>query len=181
MSKILRYAGVGPRSSPAPVLETMTKLAYDLSSMGWHLSSGWGRGADTAFAKGAPVHMQVQWVPWYGFNGSNEHAPFQDCPMTPELMKIASEHHPYWRSMKLITQRLMCRNVGILLGSKLDQQVDMLVYWQSEKDENSFESGTNHTRRVANTWGIPSFNIRTESDQKALCEFVNQREDALNV
>jgi hypothetical protein len=173
---ILRYAGIGPRKTPDDQLEIMGSIAQQLAESGWHLSSGWGHGADQAFGTHAPANQQTQWIPWPGFNGASREAPFVHVRVTDDKENIAAPHHPYWGNMKLHTRRLMCRNVDILLGDQLDQQVDMVVYWQSEAHDQSFNSGTNHTRRMANTWGIPSFNIRHEADQKDLCKYVEYLE-----
>ena len=40
----LLYAGVGSRTTPRDVLETMTVMAAWLGRRGWHLHTGWGCG-----------------------------------------------------------------------------------------------------------------------------------------
>lgn len=179
--RILRYAGIGPRATPPDQLRVMGDLAGILAAAGWHLSSGWGAGADQAFGRHTPIESQTQWLPWAEFNGADTKPPFVVVAYSRQMGRIAAEHHPYWGNMRSLTRDLMTRNVAILLGQNLDQQVDMVVYWQSEKDEKSLTSGTNHTRRIADSWGIPTFNIRLEAEQTALIEFVARMEETVQV
>jgi len=176
--RVLRYAGIGPRKTPSDQLEVMTHIAGQLSLSGWILSSGWGEGADQAFGIGAPVDKQIQWLPNTGKNYILE-APFRWASMAPAMSQIASQFHPYWNNMKPYTKALMERNVAILFGEQFHQYVDIVIYWQSAEDDQSFTSGTNHTRRIARAHEIPCFNIRIPDEQKALCDFVAKMEAGL--
>ena len=48
-----RYAGIGSRSTPEPVLEHMHQVAHAMAEAGWTLRSGAAQGADSAFETGA--------------------------------------------------------------------------------------------------------------------------------
>ena len=174
MPKTLRYAGIGPRTTPQPTLEVMTTLAANLCTNGWHLFSGWGTGADQAFALGAAEDCQTQWVPWTGFNKSWDSPPFKTCDFNAAVLEIAASHHPYWDNMYDSTKKLTARNVAILLGDNLQEPVSFLVYWQTAEAENAKASGTNHTRRVAKTWGIPTFNLRMFEEITGLVTLVDR-------
>ncbi len=65
----LIYAGIGARATPRPVLRNMTTMAAWLAKTRWHLASGGAKGADTAFAGGAPAEKRTLYLPWRGYNG----------------------------------------------------------------------------------------------------------------
>ena len=52
-SKTLRYAGIGSRITPTPVLDLMRRISARLSSIGYTLLSGGAAGADSAFSAGS--------------------------------------------------------------------------------------------------------------------------------
>ena len=83
----LIYAGIGARATPGPVLADMTKMAAWLARTGWHLATGAARGADTAFAAGAPAGRRTLYLPSPGYNGHGEpncHVPSPAAgPATP--------------------------------------------------------------------------------------------------
>lgn len=173
----LRYAGIGPRITPQDKLRVMTDAAIQLDQGGWHLVSGWGRGADQAFGLGAKIRNQTQWVPWNGFNGATTHDPFKIMEVNPEVERIAKHHHRGWAKLNDIHRLLLMRNVCILLGNQVDQTVMFILYWQSAAKEKSYHGGTNHSLRIASSWGIPSFNIRDKEDREAASTFVVEAEN----
>ena len=84
----LTYAGIGARATPSSVCADMTVIARWLArtrvpATGWHLHSGGAKGADSAFAEGAPAGQRTIFLPWPGYNGhlarvrvDDQHRPF---------------------------------------------------------------------------------------------------------
>ena len=66
----LTYAGIGSRQTPRGILDIMTRMATWLAGQGWYLHSGGAKGADTAFADGAPVADRTQFLPWVAYQRS---------------------------------------------------------------------------------------------------------------
>lgn len=174
------YGGIGPRKTPLTVLPLLTEIASQLAGSQWLLRSGHGKGADQAFGVGAPTNLKEIFLPEAGFND----APHYDCykvvteshQAAERISKIASMHHTKYDTMRPAYQRLMDRNVNIILGEHADSPVDFVVYWQSEEGAADYFGGTNHSLRIASTWGIPTFNIRLDAELAALVEFVNQKD-----
>ncbi len=59
----MTYAGIGARATPGAVLSDMTKMAAWLARTGWHLNTGGAKGADSAFAEGAPSGLRTLFLP----------------------------------------------------------------------------------------------------------------------
>ena len=125
------YAGIGARATPSSVLVDMTVIARWLArtrvpATGWHLHSGGAKGADTAFAEGAPAGQRTLFLPWPSYNGHRG----PDCVALsgPELracMDIAADLHPAWNRCSRTVRKLHARNVAILLLETLDRPGDL--------------------------------------------------------
>jgi hypothetical protein len=175
MGKILRYAGIGSRETPAHILESMTSIGEQLAPK-WLLRSGFADGADNAFAQGADNlggAMEL-FLPWAGFNGAPKDDPrFIVPPMTDALMELAATHHPAWDRCSQGAKKLHARNGCQILGLNLDTPSDMVICWTPG---GLGKGGTGQAIRIANLWGIPVFDLAVFEDQLALCDFVKQAE-----
>ena len=89
--KSLRYAGIGSRSTPEPVLQIMHRVAHRLSEMGYTLLSGGAGGADSAFEAGCFSKKEI-YLPWPGFR----HLRGRHCVTLPssEARRVAEVIHP---------------------------------------------------------------------------------------
>ena len=162
----LVYAGIGARATPAAVLADMRVIAEWLARTGWILSSGGADRADTAFASGAPAGQRTIWLPWRGYNGHSG----TDCRvLSPAAMSasmaIAAGLHPAWDRCSPAVRKLHARNAAVL-GVTLDRPVDAVIAWSAE---GRAEGGTGMAIRIAETHGIPVFNLGSMSP-RAVCE-----------
>ena len=177
MEKI--YAGIGPRNTDPRILDVMFQLAGELEEMGWKLRSGHGRGADQAFEAGVKLGANKEiWLPNKNFNGAYIEFPhYHVSSLSPVIKRIAAEHHGGYYKCSPYIQRLFDRNVNILLGAEAlkHQESAFVVYWQPEENKIDNYGGTNHSLRIARTYGIPTFNIELGHERQALGEFVNGR------
>jgi len=153
----LTYAGIGARATPKAVLADMTAIAAWLARTGWRLSTGGARGADAAFANGAPESKRTIHLPWPGYNGHRR----PDCraPSPSELaawMNVAASLHPAWHRCSPAVRKLHARNAAILLGPALDRPVDAAVAWTPE---GRIVGGTGLALRVAADRGVPVLNL----------------------
>ncbi len=168
----LTYAGIGARATPAPVLADMTVMAGWLvrtrvPATGWHLHSGGAKGADTAFAEGAPAGQRTIFLPWTGYNGLRgpdclvlSGSEFRTC------MEIAADLHPAWDRCSRSVRKLQARNVAILLSETLDRPVDAVVCWTAA---GLVAGGTGMAIRIAEAHGIPVLNLGSMSP-RTVCE-----------
>ena len=169
---ILTYAGIGARATPSSVLADMTVMARWLArtrvpAAGWHLHSGGAKGADTAFAEGAPASQRTLFLPWPGYNGHRG----PDCVALSgsELracMDIAADLHPAWDRCSQSVRKLHARNVATLLDRTCDRPVDAVVCWTAG---GLVAGGTGMAIRIAGAHGIPVLNLGSMSP-RTVCE-----------
>lgn len=171
ITKKLRYAGIGPRNTPLDVCEQLVHVARQMDQQGWIVRSGHAQGADQAWACGhGPANREI-YLPWHSFNHEGELPEgFQVSPVTPQLEAVARVAHPGWSNLRQGGQKLMMRNVSIILGHELDDPVKFVAYWAPQR---KVQGGTGNAVRLASLYGIPGFNIAYEDDQQAMSEFVD--------
>ena len=168
----LTYAGIGARATPSSVCADMTVMARWLArtrapATGWHLHSGGGKGADTAFAEGAPASQRTLFLPWPGYNGHRG----PDCVALSgaelrHCMAIAADLHPAWDRCSQSVRKLHARNVAILMGRTCDRPVDAVVCWTAG---GLVAGGTGMSIRIAEAHGIPVLNLGSMSP-RTVCE-----------
>ena len=157
-----RYAGIGSRQTPAPVLEQMRSIGAAMAEAGWLLRSGAAQGADSAFEAGAADaggHREI-WIPWDRYNDRTpDHgravriARHNDANRT-----IAARQHPRWNVLGAGAQKLMVRNVHQILGDDpaSPDPVDLVICWTPR---GTGSGGTGMALRLANDHGIPVIDL----------------------
>ena len=163
----LVYAGIGARATPASTLADMTVMAGWLARTRWHLATGGAKGADSAFAAGAPAGRRTIWLPWRGYNGLQG----PDCRVLSSAalsacMEIAALLHPAWNRCSPAVRKLHARNAALLLSNTLDSPVDACVAWTAD---GRIEGGTGMSIRIAGDHGIPVLNLGSMSP-RTVCE-----------
>ena len=152
----LVYAGVGARKTPKPVLAVMRRMAWYLVEKGWHLNTGGSDGADTAFVEGSPVACTV-FLPWPDYNGWTG----PECVALSEkalakLQPFAAAHHDAWERCSPRVRNLHARNVAVIGGVGITPPASAVVCWTMR---GRVEGGTGVAIRLAETAGIPVFNL----------------------
>jgi hypothetical protein len=171
ITKRLKYAGIGPRSCPIETCEGIVDVARQLHEQGWIVRSGHAQGADQAWACGHSPATREIYLPWRGFNLEGDMPEgFSISPVTPQLEAVARVAHPAWDRLRPGSQRLMMRNISIILGPNLDDPVEFVAYWSPTR---SVQGGTGNAVRLATLYGIPDFNIALEEDQQDMSRFVD--------
>ncbi len=163
----LIYAGIGARATPEHVVADMTVMAEWLAHAGWHLASGGAKGADTAFAGGAPAEKRTLYLPWRGYNG---HGGLDCRVLSPSeleaCMSLAARLHPAWNRCSPAVRKLHARNAAVVLGPRLDRPVHAIVCWSPDGE---IVGGTGMALRIAAEHGIPVLNLGVLSPRTA-CE-----------
>lgn len=173
LMKPLKYAGIGPRQCPIDVCESMAHVARQLAEQNWWLRSGHAQGADQAWEIGHGPKNREIYLPWQSFNnpfhyGANEG--YYISPHTPAIEAVAKIVHPAWHRLNQGGQKLMMRNVSIILGHELDDQVQFVAYWSPDR---KVQGGTGNAIRLTSLYGIPSFNIAFQEDQEEMSQFID--------
>ncbi len=170
-----RYAGIGSRGTPAPVLALMTRLAARLAAHGYTLQSGGAPGADMAFEAGAGMYKTI-FLPWPHFQSRGAAPTDRDRP-DAEAYRIAATLHPVWTRLSSAAQALMARNVHQILGADLRSPVDFVACWtpdgcESERERSRATGGTGQAIALADRWGIPIYNLARPTAMARLAEQV---------
>lgn len=178
----LSYAGIGSRKTPVDVLEIMGLIGQQLAPM-WTLRSGFADGADQAFSNGAfNAGGQAEiYLPWRRFNEAptrSEDGRFVDMAWingtNPELyrhaMLLAEKHHPAWYHCSRTVQIMHTRNVFQVLGEDLQSPATMVVCWTPSGFGGG---GTGQALRIAQSHGVPVFDLALPTKVEELCAFVS--------
>jgi len=160
----MKYAGIGSRETTPRILAQMEQLAERLANAGWTLRSGGADGADMAFenghhAAGGTQNLEV-YLPWNGYNGRqacDEHGTIVlDTATREQAETIAGRLHPSWHRCRRGARALHARNVAIIQGRDLDDDVDAVVCWTRD---GKATGGTGMGIRIARERDIPVFNL----------------------
>lgn len=157
----MKYAGIGSRETPQDILDKMTCIAKHLSEKGYILRSGGAKRADSAFEKGCD-----------SVNGEKEIFYSEDA--TKDSIELALKFHPNPEALKKkgdYTLGLMGRNMLIVSGQNLDDDVDFVVCWT--KDGLS-SGGTGQALRYCESKGIKVYNLFFPEVEKELLEMSNR-------
>lgn len=150
-----KYAGIGARTTPAPILRAMNQLSMILDRKGFLLRSGGAGGADTAFEK-----------------FSNYKEIFRAGDATSDSEKQAMKYHPNPMAIKKdYVKKLLGRNLMVVSGKYLDDPVDFIVCWTPKGE---IVGGTGHTIRYAKSLGIKVYNLAIKEDIKDLKEMIKE-------
>lgn len=158
------YAGIGSRETPSSVLEQMTRIGSYMGKRSYILRSGHAMGADRAFEEGCDI-----------VNGEKEiwHPDGAYYPLHDWATDMASGvcwEYPL-EKMRGYSIKLITRNMYQIFGedNKEDERVDFVVYWcrGDVMEKGSKSGGTRYGVRIAKEYGIPTYNLRTESKEFA--------------
>jgi hypothetical protein len=154
------YAGIGSRETPLEVQALMTGLATWLEQRGFTLRSGGAEGADNAFARGvAQASARELYSPWHGFGQPQyeaESVVVTDLPNFTAIQAVAERHHPNWPACRAGARKLHSRNVLQVLGKTLTSPSLAVLCWTRD---GKHSGGTGQALRIADTHGVPVFNL----------------------
>ncbi len=123
MKKIFRVACIGSREISDKTFDILKEIGKQIAIRGWEIASGNALGSDFAYASGANeidpglVHL---FLPWPSYN-SNQLVPGNKCHLDskPEWKVIAKYYHPKYGSLTQGVQKMMDRNIGIIINSNI--------------------------------------------------------------
>lgn len=176
MPKTLYYAGVGSRETPQEYMELLFEIAYQMAPT-WTLRSGAADGADTAFYQGAmnakgPVEI---FLPWEGFNDfTTQDEGFYVPDYSTELLNIAAQFHPAWKSCSAGAKKMHARNVCQVAGLDLNTKTDLVICWTKDGKRSG---STGQALRIAEYLEIPIFDLAI-GDLNDLQSLVNGMEES---
>lgn len=158
------FTGIGSRNISKEETEFIHYVARKLYLYKYTLRSGGANGSDRAFeSQFKKKHMKEIYLPWQGFNNST--SDLYDLPNLAMASKIASEFHPMWDNLKESVKHLHTRNVYQVLGKDLESPSEFIIFCADEDVDGNVSGGTGQAIRIADWYGIPRFNIRTQPNE----------------
>lgn len=147
------YAGIGSRQTPQDTQDEITQIASELEKRGYILRSGRAKGADQAFERGVknPDNKIV-----YGVS---------DCEpwCLDEVTKVLPKNRTPIELMNDYTQKLLGRNMKIILGDNASVPVEFVICWTPVLEP---EGGTGYGIRCAKAHWIPVYNLLSPEDKE---------------
>jgi hypothetical protein len=135
----------------------MERVGRRLAELGYTLRSGSALGADAAFERGCDrAHGSKQiFLPRIHYNGRLDGIELGD---SAQAQAIAAQFHPAWDGLPPSHKRLLARNVGAILGPKLDK-ADASAFVVAWTHDGRVVGGTGHALRIAEGYGVPVVNL----------------------
>jgi hypothetical protein len=179
------YAGIGSRSTPAPILTLMTALALKLGlEHGWTLRSGGAAGADTAFSRGADTAKikGSKALDKEIYRPKQERASYRkeinsyDPLVWDAATEIARESHPAWDRCSAFAKLLHTRNVFQVLGKDLAIRSKVVICWtpdgvEKAEDTTIASGGTGTAIRIAGRYGVEVINLANPKSHKRMMDW----------
>ncbi len=170
----MKYAGIGSRETPANVLQVMSDIAVLMAIDGHICCTGAALGADQAFANGANrVHGAIELsIPWntYEFAWSctlhNVKSTAYDANVHKAAADSVHKFHPYAAKLKQGAFKLHARNYLIIDGCAL------VICWTTD---GKASGGTGQGIRIAESLGIPVYNLGNAEVLQAFVDRINAR------
>ena len=178
------FAGIGSRTLPEQASARIEKIANFLAQKGVKLSSGGSMGADAIWAKPFRPEGRRIFLPWNGFN---------HWVLGPHVHVLTEEQYTLCKNVcKLVvpgllkkpaaSQKLLVRNVAIILGANTDEPVDFVMSWTPNGTDSG---GTGMAMAVARGYGIPVYNLGNMDKEmydslNTIGELLSERSEAAN-
>lgn len=161
---------MGSRTLTATDAARIKVIGELLLALGICGASGNALGNDKEWDK----YIFVQhFLPWNGYNDGYETKDakmlsLENCPesLRMEAARIAEEHHPAWDRLKRGGRAMHTRNVFQALGTALSPETmaDVTIYCAEESPARVVKGGTRTAVEISRSYGIPTFNLRFDSD-----------------
>lgn len=147
-----------------------------LNRLGYTGRSGGAPGMDNNWALNMKECQVI--LPNNGFqglyhNGSSilalEYAPIS---LHKKAIMLAREHHHNWEYLNEWARKAHTRNVMQVLGATLEDHSEFTVYAAPETKYGKVSGGTATAVAISRSYGIPTYNLRIESQYEALLAFL---------
>lgn len=172
------YAGIGSRSTPAPVAAFMEQMAWRLTRCGYKLRCGASVGAEAAFSRGCTKAggSHEIWLPHKGFNGYDE----SGLVAGDRHHAMAAKVHPLWKYLSPELKQMVASRVALVLGDQMRRPVEFVICWTQDGFDGSAGAGvaTGHSHfsiMLAASHSIPVFNLSHTTSYQRLLAYLRRR------
>lgn len=180
-----RVTLVGRKDCPGWAVAWAREFGYHLAEQGVPGDSGSAAGMDQAWEQGYYDFMDLSgakrlfrsWLPYNGFNKRYANGceflvlSERQKEMAYQMLEV-SGLIPDIRTAVDWYQRYMLRNVYQLMSMEW-RKSQACIYWHSKTNIDEQTGGTAVTVKLARYLGIPTYNLQSAEERKALCERFN--------
>lgn len=165
----------GNKEAPPSVIETIKQLCIKLESLGYTIRSGGMDGIDSEVEKVAKK-MEL-YLPWKAFSGKDSKLYYID----ETTLQAAKAYSPTFDNLKPAIQSFLAKNARMVLGSKLNSNALFLLCWSEDgaelkKDVVAGTGNVGHVIKIANSIGMPVFNLGKEGSKERLENYLSSIE-----
>lgn len=159
-------AGIGSRTTPAPIQAKMADMFEWFAQQGFMMRSGGANGADKACEEG--------WDRIPDAARGVKEIYTAEKPLEAWWIACAEHFHPNWPACTEYARKLHARNTPIVLGpnENLAHKSDAVVCWTKNGKDHG---GTGQGIRIANHFQIPVFNLFDATAEEKLWAFLQER------
>lgn len=149
----VRFAGVGARATPEPVLALMREVGGLLSDESWGLRTGEAIGADSAFREGVEATGRSGEI----FTIKKRlDIPGSVFDLRPVHLRMLNSVHPKPDRLSETGRKLMARNGSQVFGTDFREPSDLVICWTIGGKGGG---GTGQAIRLAKSVGIPVLDL----------------------
>jgi len=149
----IRFAGVGSRDTPAPVLALMREVSASLAEEGWRLRTGEAVGADSAFREGAEAVGRAGDIFTIKLRPD---IPGSIFDLRPVHLRMLNSVHPKPERLSETGRKLMARNGSQVFGTDFTEPSDLVICWTVGGKGGG---GTGQAIRLARSVAIPVLDL----------------------
>ncbi len=166
------YVVTGNRDTPASVLADIKELVIKLEGLGFITRTGGMDGVDQA-AEEASKNLEL-YLPWKDFNKKETKLYWND----KAALQAAKVYSPVFDNLKPAIQAFLAKNARMVLGTSFNSNCLFLLCWsedgaEAKKDVTARTGNIGHVILIANSIGIPIFNLGKEDAKQRLLNYLS--------
>lgn len=169
------YVVAGNKDAPASIIEDIKEFVKKIEGLGYITRTSVMSEVETE-TESIAKNMEL-YLPWNGFNEKESKFYFND-----DLSKqAAKKYSPVYDSLKPVIQTFLAKNARMVLGQKLNSNALFLLCWSEDgvehkKDVTARTGNIGHIILIANSIGIPVFNLGKEGTKERLQNYLSKFE-----
>lgn len=172
------YVVTGNKDAPASVLDDIKELVTKLEKLGFTTRTGGLEGIDQV-AEDTSKNIEL-YLPWNGFNNKQTKLYWNDKAslQAAKIYQAAKAASPVFESLKPAIQAFLAKNARMVLGTKFDSGCLFLLCWsedgaETKKDVTARTGNVGHVILIANSIGVPIFNLGKEDSKQRLLNYLS--------
>ncbi len=169
------YVVTGNKDASSSIIEDIKQFVIKLEDLGYTTRSGGMDGIDSEVES---VSKKLElYLPWRDFSNKQSKLYFSG-----DLAKqAAKKYSPVYDNLKPAIQSFLAKNARMVLGDKLNSNCLFLICWSEDgaehkKDVTARTGNVGHVILIANSIGVPVFNLGKEGTKQRLQNYISMLE-----